>query len=78
MSLKDGRNKMNEEIRKEIELINKIITEATFYGGDSGGPYCCNPEDLVKYLIEYIAFREWSDFCIVKEEHGYIIIAEKE
>ena len=68
---------MNEEIRKEIQMLNKIITEATFYGGDAGGPYCCNSEDLIKYLIEYIVFRGWSDFCIVKKEYEYIIIAEK-
>ena len=68
---------MNEEIRKEIQLLNKIIVEATFYGGDSGGPYCCNPEDLVQYLSEYIVFRGWQDFCIVKKEYSYIIIAER-
>ena len=32
--------------RAVISLINKIAEEATLYGGDTGGPYCVDPNRL--------------------------------
>lgn len=57
---------INVSIDVEISLINKIIYEATIYGGDAGGPYCCNPEDLESSIKEWLLHRGLSDryLCI--------------
>ena len=52
-----------------VSLLNQIIEEAVFHGGDSGGPYFCNDIDLddaIKRFIHYIGADdlyniEWGD-----------------
>ena len=48
-------------IIKEIELINKIIYEAIIHGGDSGGPYNINFEDLEKSVNNWLKFKNLTD-----------------
>lgn len=45
---------------KEIALLNSIINEAVYYGGDSGGPYCTDPDDVISYMNEYLTFKNVS------------------
>lgn len=43
-------------MKKEIELINKIIAEAVLDGGDSGGPFYSNYDGL------YGAINNWLEY----------------
>lgn len=45
---------------KEIALLNSIINEAVYYGGDSGGPYCTCPGDTITVMNEYLKYKNVS------------------
>lgn len=59
----------------EIALINKIIYEATIYGGDAGGSYCCNPEDLESAIKEWLLQRCLENkYYVDRDEYSHIQI----
>ena len=72
----------SKEIVKEIVAINKIIKAATDFGGDAGGPYCNNPEDLIALINEWLTMRKIDKDFEVFESHklfstSYILIRPK-
>lgn len=48
-------------VDKEIKLINEIIAQAVIHGGDSGGPYCSNGNNLIKALKDWLSAKELED-----------------
>ncbi len=66
-------------LRKEIEIINKIIIEATKHGGDAGGSYDSNEKNLVASIISWLELKGIANDYDVREntENGYIQIIEK-
>lgn len=48
-------------MKEEIRIINKIIFEAIVHGGDPGGPYYINEEDLLASMYRWINFRGLSE-----------------
>ncbi len=55
---------------QEIKLINMIIEEAVFHGGDRGGAYFSNEKDLVKCMEEYLKEMNLDNtFCVAISEH---------
>lgn len=44
-----------------IDVINKLIFESIIHGGDSGGPYCVNEEELLNAINKWIARVHLSD-----------------
>ncbi|MEE3324382.1 MAG: hypothetical protein VZR33_03530 [Methanosphaera sp.] len=40
--------------KKNINFINNIIIQAIIHGGDAGGPYCCNEEELYNSIKQLI------------------------
>ena len=62
---------------RNIELINRLITEAINHGGDPGGPYFSNPEDLRSVINDFLIVNKLQDHYFVNEDHcGYFSIAE--
>ena len=45
----------------EISYINEMLKSATDYGGDDGGPYCTNPEDLKFKINNWLAHKNITD-----------------
>lgn len=45
------------EIEKELGLVNSIIREAVSHGGDSGGSYSTNGENLNNAIMDYLKAR---------------------
>lgn len=44
-----------------IDVINKLIFESIIHGGDSGGPYCLNEENVLDAINEWIVHVHLSD-----------------
>ena len=61
------------ENEKEIELMNKISTQAIIHGGDSGGAYCANEEKLTAAVNEWLELKGFDDkfFVDVTENADY-------
>ena len=53
-------------IEKHIEILNNLIYESVEHGGDSGGAYYSNTEDILKAINEYLKFFHLEDNCIIK------------
>ena len=53
-------------IAKHIEILNNLIYESVEHGGDSGGPYYSNTEDILKAINEYLKFFHLEDSCVIK------------
>lgn len=53
-------------IEKHIEILNNLIYESVEHGGDSGGAYYSNTEDILKAINEYLKFFHLEDSCIIK------------
>lgn len=72
---------ISDIIKKEIELMNNIVSSAIFWGGDGGGPYyCCEleKESLIESLNEWIALKGLSEVCNVSSSNCVeIVIKEK-
>ena len=57
-------------MEKEIELINAIIANAIIHGGDWGGPYEINIENLVISINNWLREKGlWEKYHVV--ESGY-------
>ena len=65
-------------INEEIETLNKILEAAVEHGGDSGGPYFCNEEDLEKSIMRYLIARRLDDEYIITDSSHYPKIVKKE
>lgn len=44
-------------MEEEIRIINNIIEQAIYHGGDIGGPYYCNKNDLMIAIFELIKYK---------------------
>ena len=53
-------------IEKHIEILNNLIYESVEHGGDSGGAYYSNTEDILKAINEYLKFFHLEDSCVIK------------
>lgn len=53
----------------DIELLNNIIREAVYYGGDSGGPYCSYPDDLIEAMELYIGEEPNITVEVLRDEN---------
>lgn len=51
----------------EIKLINKIIFEAIVHGGDSGGPYFTNEDDLISAINKLLDVECMMDKYEIRE-----------
>lgn len=63
-----------------MKHINEIIEEAVFHGGDSGGPYFSNMDDLVSKMRD---FRTWAGLeeykiCVVGDIPKFVKLADGE
>ncbi len=54
------------DIEKHIKILNNLIYESVEHGGDSGGAYYSNIEDILKAINEYLKFFHLEDSCIIK------------
>ena len=54
------------DIEKHIEILNNLIYESVEHGGDAGGAYYSNTENVLKAINEYLKFFHLEDSCIVK------------
>ena len=72
--------KENKEttINEEIEALNRILEAAVEHGGDPGGPYFCNEEDLEKCIMRYLIARRLDDEYIIMDSKHYPKIVKKE
>lgn len=63
---------VNVANRAHIELLNEIIHEAIIHGGDSGGAYCVNDEDLIKKMKDYLNWTGLNKTVGIMNESGWI------
>lgn len=54
-------------MKKEIEIINKIIVEAVMHGADSGGSYNSNEEKLIAAIEEWLELKDFGYEYAVKK-----------
>ena len=67
---KEQRKKCLEEygaIASELHHINYIIKEAWIHGGDTGGTYDINEEELVKVMNCYLRYKGWDSVAFVAD-----------
>ena len=62
---------------EEIELINKIISEAVMHGADAGGSYESNEKDLTMAITNWLKAKGIdNDYCVkyqeVRKPCGYL------
>lgn len=63
---------------RNIELINRIITEAINHGGDPGGPYFSSPEDLRNVINDFLTINKLQDrYSVNEDRYGYFSITER-
>lgn len=43
--------------KKEIDLINNIIRQAVYHGGDAGGAYFSNETKLIKAISQWLSYK---------------------
>lgn len=48
-------------VEKEINIINSLIEKAIYHGGDSGGPYFSNEDDLIVTIKSWIEYKDLAD-----------------
>lgn len=53
-------------IEKHIEILNNLIYESVEHGGDAGGAYYSNTENILKAINEYLKFFHLEDSCVIK------------
>ena len=63
-----------------MEYINEIIEEAVIHGGDSGGAYCINMDNLVSKMR---AFRTWAGLeeykiCVINDIPKFVKLVDGE
>ena len=56
------------DIEKHIEILNNLIYESVEHGGDAGGAYYSNTENILKAINEYLKFFHLEDSCIIKNK----------
>ena len=49
------------DIEKHIEILNNLIYESVEHGGDAGGAYYSNTENILKAINEYLKFFHLED-----------------
>jgi len=57
-----------KNIEYEIELINNIIEESVFHGGDAGGPYLCNGGKVCSAVQKWLNFHDLNEIYTVKDQ----------
>lgn len=52
-------DKFDKELKKqeELSLINNIVEQAIYHGGDIGGPYFCNGDGLCEAMEKYLVYK---------------------
>ena len=66
-------------MNKEIKLINRIIIGAIYHGGDAGGPYLCDRNEVVPYVNTWLRMRGYDKkYKVSKDEWCVIIPIDKE
>ena len=51
-----------------IDYINKIIEESVIHGGDAGGSYNTNEEDLVSIMTEFGKWYGLKNYVIIDKD----------
>lgn len=52
---------------KQVELLNNVIGTAVEHGGDTGGAYCCCPDELAEAMDNLVSslgddyYWKWND-----------------
>ena len=65
-------------VNKEIETLNEVLNAAIEHGGDAGGPYFCNKEELQESIMRYLTVRGLNDEYIVINTDHWPKIVKKE
>lgn len=58
---------------KIIDLVNDIVVEAVSHGGDAGGSYGSNEEDLVSIMNDLITYLDVNDVYEVRGDNPQIV-----
>lgn len=67
----------SNDIEAEIEIINRMIEEAIFHGGDLGGPYYSNEDNLRQFIQEWLKFKNINNFYhVLTKGSGILYIAK--
>ena len=53
-------------IEKHIGILNNLIYESVKHGGDAGGAYYSNTENVLKAINEYLKFFHLEDSYVIK------------
>lgn len=63
-----------------MKYINEIIEEAVFHGGDIGGPYFTNMDDLLSKMRKFRAWTGSNEYkiCVVNEIPKFVKLADGE
>ena len=74
-------DKVSTQVHKEVDALNRLIEEAIYHGGDSGGPYLCNKDDLEKAIKNYLdvtGLDYVTDVYWKNEDDPLLIVNKKE
>lgn len=58
------------------EYINNIVREAIDHGGDSGGPYFSNGEELIAAMRRFKGWLSLEDYVICGDKRDYMYYAK--
>lgn len=57
---------MHNSISEEIKIINNIVAQAIIHGGDPGGSYDINEENLVSALNDWLECKNlFSEYMVI-------------
>ena len=70
-------NNSDIDKRQTIKYLNRALKEAIYHGGDGGGPYCTNEENLIESLNVLLEHLKLKDICkISKDRYDNIELLE--
>ncbi len=75
---------MRDILDDEVDLqlfcdhFNEIIEQAIIHGGDTGGAYCCNEEELLKVISRFLSWMGLDEYLtIYKDDFPKLLVKNK-
>ena len=66
-------------MNEEIKLMNRIIYGAIVHGGDAGGPYCCDTDEVAPWIEEWLRLKGFeAEYMVSKHDWCFIIPVDQE
>ena len=63
----------------EVMMMNRIVYGAIVHGGDGGGPYCCDTDEVTPWLREWLRTKGLeAEYKVSKLDWCFIIPVEQE